>query len=424
MKMLRNSFVIVSAARSGSTALYRALNLIPGCWLAYEPMFDQVEHSVPAVRERVTNLLSDYTGFKHVCEPSGYPFQDPEQATIGEMEQDGPLWFELNSAILNHPGLRVIFLRRRNEFQRVVSHLMGRMTDLWGHTQHPMSADEPALYKKAVSNRDLPPLDENLVRWYLENIPQIFDRLRSAVTANPVIDVWYEDLFGDAVTISDRVAVFREIVNFLRLSAPEELFESPELALVLGPSGKLNDARTLEHVPNYRELCRSLGIPDDVPRRPAAPTDAAPALNAPAARMAELDLRRKWRLRAAGDENVAGLEFSAERPDMVRVVIEKAATDARFDIQLNVPDLALIANRAYTLRFRGRADKPRSVIAGVAQAHDPWQGLGLYESVDLFPEWKEFEATFVAAADDDQARVHFDLGSRAVSVELSDLTLR
>src|SRR5256885_150460 len=119
--MIVPSVLIFSGSRSGSTTLYRALNLIPGSQLAYEPGFHDIELSAESVKARIRTLLEDYSGFKHVFDPTGYPFRDVDSATIEEMERDSALWIRLNAAVLNHPGLRIVFLRRRDEFQRIVS---------------------------------------------------------------------------------------------------------------------------------------------------------------------------------------------------------------------------------------------------------------------------------------------------------------
>jgi SAM-dependent methyltransferase len=50
--------------------------------------------------------------------------------------------------------------------------------------------------------------------------------------------------------------------------------------------------------------------------------------------------------------------------------------------------------------------------------------LGLYRKIELTPEWQSFEEEFVAAADEDNARIHFDLGNSGIPVELASVNLR
>jgi hypothetical protein len=136
------------------------------------------------------------------------------------------------------------------------------------------------------------------------------------------------------------------------------------------------------------------------------------------------DIReRKWWLRVAAG-NLANLVFPPNNPEMVRIAIEKAKTKKRFDIQLNQSRLKVKSEHRYTVSFQARADSPRGIIVGFAQAHQPWTGLGLYRKIDLTSEWQSFEENFVATADEDNARIHFDVGGSNIAVEVSSVRLR
>jgi hypothetical protein len=130
-----------------------------------------------------------------------------------------------------------------------------------------------------------------------------------------------------------------------------------------------------------------------------------------------------WNLRVA-DGNIASLELSDGDPGAVRIPIDQAQRSAAWDIQANKTNLSVRADHRYALSFRARADRPRSITVGVSQAHEPWQGLGLYKNVDLTPEWKTFEAALVPTADEDNARIHFDVGDSDITVELATIRLR
>jgi len=122
--------------------------------------------------------------------------------------------------------------------------------------------------------------------------------------------------------------------------------------------------------------------------------------------------------------STARLAGSLDDPEGVQIAIEKAATGAAPDIQLNLPYYELQAGRRYALHFRGRADRPRNLGVGVAAAHAPWAGLGLYRQIELTAEWRRFEVEFAAAADEDNARIYFDAGESDPSVELTAVSLR
>lgn len=133
---------------------------------------------------------------------------------------------------------------------------------------------------------------------------------------------------------------------------------------------------------------------------------------------------RWFRLLRVADGNSARLTYPEENPDAVRVVIDLAATGVSWDVQLNLPRLGVVGEHRYVLSFLARADEPRTLKVGCAQGHAPWDNLGLYEDLDVDTTWRSVECEFVATADDSNARVHFDLGERAVSVDISAITLR
>lgn len=133
----------------------------------------------------------------------------------------------------------------------------------------------------------------------------------------------------------------------------------------------------------------------------------------------------RWlRLLRVAEGNLARLEMPADNPDFVRVAIAKTETGVSYDIQLNLPRLGLSASHHYALSFIARADQPRALAVGCAQGHAPWNNLGLYSTVELTSQWQTFELPFVAAVDEENARVHFDVGERAISVDISAVALR
>ncbi len=344
--MIKPAFVIVSPSRCGSTTLYRAFNLIPGIWMKHEPPFQDIERTVDAVRSHVKDLLSDYCGFKHVFDLTGCPFRSLDFAPIEEMERDLPLWIDLNSAILNYPGLHVIFLPRRDGFHRIISDQVAKTTNVW--RQSDLDGGSSG-YKEAISQVVPPPINEELVRWYLETLPKVEQTLRDAVTVNPVLDVWYEDLFGDDVGLDERIQRFGKLVEFLEMPAPERILESAEFSALFRRSGKLNDSNVFARIPNYQALRRKLRVAENAASAVSpTPEHAEPGRRPDPTPRCASDWRgveieyavvrpNNWRLRAAGD-SLAGLQFPLEQPDTVRVEISRASTGTSHDIQLNFAD--------------------------------------------------------------------------------------
>jgi glycosyltransferase involved in cell wall biosynthesis/SAM-dependent methyltransferase len=129
-----------------------------------------------------------------------------------------------------------------------------------------------------------------------------------------------------------------------------------------------------------------------------------------------------WWLRVA-EGNRANLEFPPDNSDAVRIAIEKAATGMSSDIQLNEPQLTVKANHNYVINFLARADSVRSIFVGFAKAHAPWSNLGLFGEIELTSDWQSFQFEFDATEDEDDARIHFDVGQKDIPVELSSVTL-
>ena len=137
-------------------------------------------------------------------------------------------------------------------------------------------------------------------------------------------------------------------------------------------------------------------------------------------------MEMKWlRLLRVAEGNLARLESRVANPDLVRINITTVATETGYDIQLNLPRLRVSLNQRYAVSFLARADAPRAIGVGCAQGHAPWSNLGLSsEGSRMEREWQPYELTFAATADDDNARIHFDVGGSTVSVEISAVALR
>lgn len=133
----------------------------------------------------------------------------------------------------------------------------------------------------------------------------------------------------------------------------------------------------------------------------------------------------RWlRLLRVAEGNIAQLVIPSDNPDSVRIDISKVTTRTSYDIQLNQPRLKAESKSRYIVNFLARADAPRTLFFGFAKGHAPWSNLGLYRQVALTPEWQSFEESFVVTEDEENARIHFDVGESDISVELSSVTVR
>jgi hypothetical protein len=111
-------------------------------------------------------------------------------------------------------------------------------------------------------------------------------------------------------------------------------------------------------------------------------------------------------------------------PNSIRLAIDELGAGAESQIQINLPYHPVTAGQRYAVSFRARADEPRTIDVGFAAAHAPWTGLGLYQSIALITEWRDFELEFTPTSDDANARVHLDVGGASPSLEVAGISLR
>lgn len=131
--------------------------------------------------------------------------------------------------------------------------------------------------------------------------------------------------------------------------------------------------------------------------------------------------RGKWTLRIS-HASEATLTRPGERPEATRVAISKCG-DLAWDVQLNLRRQSLARGQKYRVGFEARAESPRTIGAGVSMAHEPWSGLGLYDRVEVTTDWQRYSLDFVAAADDADARIHFDLGGNSAGIDIASAGL-
>ncbi len=106
----------------------------------------------------------------------------------------------------------------------------------------------------------------------------------------------------------------------------------------------------------------------------------------------------------------------------IRVAVTEVDGTA-WHAQVGQGRLSLAKGTTYHVQFHGSADRPTAVGVTVGQAHAPWQSLGLYRSVRLGTDGRDVTLTFVATADEDNARLTFLVGGTTGTLVLSDAAL-
>jgi hypothetical protein len=236
-----NSFLIFSLKRSGSTTLMRLLNALPGLRCMREPFnannygaryHDRVSDasSLSAV---LHEIWATYDGIKHVWEAEGWPFRDPA----------------LNARVALEPGQRVVFLRRRNILQRIVSLQISEQADVWSAIPH--------LDRERLSAFEFAPLDAAVVRRHVESEAELLDSLRDRLTAAGAqfIEVWYEDLYDAALAPETRRARAEEIIRFLGREPARDSASLGKIDRLLDPSvTRLNSEQTYTRIPGIAAI--------------------------------------------------------------------------------------------------------------------------------------------------------------------------
>ena len=94
-------------------------------------------------------------------------------------------------------------------------------------------------------------------------------------------------------------------------------------------------------------------------------------------------------------------------------------------MQFNQANLAVKRGGVYTVSFRAAADRRRTVSLSLMQAHDPWGNPGLGTGLALTKEPQSFTFTFIATADDENARLNFgDMNQEGAEFRLGKLSLQ
>ncbi len=134
-------------------------------------------------------------------------------------------------------------------------------------------------------------------------------------------------------------------------------------------------------------------------------------------------IKGEWWLRTDGGSE-ARLRLIEDPRNGVRVEIIAAPTGIAHDIQANRPFGAVRAGERLSVSFIIRASEPRPLAFGAADNAAPWGNLGLYEALDVIPQWQAVERSFIVGKDSDSLRLHFDLGQAPAVVEIGGLVLR
>jgi hypothetical protein len=233
--------IFLAHPRSGSSSLFQILQLHPALHLLEEPFnenFTRWSPDNPNYRDRIHDRAS----------------LDVQLAAIfarynGLKVLDYQLPDDLLTHLLHRSGSHLLFLRRRNLLQTVVSLLIAEQTQLW--KKWDMTQPLEDYY------RNLQPLDTNDVQRRIEDLHQHLAFCESLIQARPsgdALKLVYEELyFAPAEQRKEHIAALWRWLGLAPL-------ESEQISYYLNPTEvKINSATTYAWVPNAREIEQCCG---------------------------------------------------------------------------------------------------------------------------------------------------------------------
>ncbi|MBL7063089.1 MAG: carbohydrate binding domain-containing protein [Anaerolineae bacterium] len=93
-------------------------------------------------------------------------------------------------------------------------------------------------------------------------------------------------------------------------------------------------------------------------------------------------------------------------------------------VQFWQPGLVITAGQKYRVSFDAQAGAPGKIGFNVMQAHEPWDGLGLWGAATLSTTWGHYEATFEATQDETNGRLGFTVGQAVRTLWFDDVSLK
>jgi hypothetical protein len=228
--------ILFAHPRSGSSSLYQILQLHPELNILEEPFNEHFTEwnpnnknylslisDIPSLNAQLLEIFNAYNGVKVL------DYQLPD---------------ELAAHLLQRLDCKIIFLRRRNLLQSVVSVLIAEQTHLWKKWE--MSKPLEDYY------RNLQPLDiaeiQGRIR-YLKDHLDFFESVIDNRSAREAIKLTYEELYFASSAQQDQL--MNDVWNLLAITpllpSSYQNYAQPETA-------KINSAATYSFIPNAEEI--------------------------------------------------------------------------------------------------------------------------------------------------------------------------
>ncbi len=233
-----NKFIIFATARTGSTSLARVLGESSDVKMAIEPFHEGFSKWNPEEK--------DYSKFIVNSETMNQALNDLFSRYTAIKVLDYQLEPEVYYSMLKRKDFKILFLRRKNIAQSVLSNLVAEQTSEW-HKQ-----DNTEIYK------NLKPINLDKMSEMIEYVSTMNSENAKFLEENKKGDylpLYYEELYSDS--LEQNTANLKIICDFLGISLP------PEDAIkkyMLPAEAKINYLDIYKNVPNYKEIEEKFGV--------------------------------------------------------------------------------------------------------------------------------------------------------------------
>lgn len=235
--MIPNDHIILFAhPRSGSSSLFKTLNLHPALNLLEEPFnenhsswqagnkdYRSLVYDRPSLDLQLAEIFSICNGFKLL------DYQLPDKLTVD---------------VLTRPEHRILFIRRRNLLQAIVSVLIAQQTQLWKKWEMERPIEE---YYKQLRPLDIAEVQQRIIG--LKQHLDYFEMMLDQRADQKVHKLIYEDLY--LKDVAQQTNQLECVWGFLGV----EPINLEQMQVYLRPQiAKINSIATYDLLPNAREI--------------------------------------------------------------------------------------------------------------------------------------------------------------------------
>lgn len=232
-----NKFIIFATARTGSTSLARVLEESSDVKMAIEPFHDGFS--------RWNAGEKDYSNFIVDSETMNEALDDLFSRYTAIKVLDYQLEPEIYYSMFKRKDFKILFLRRKNIAQSVLSNLVAEQTAEW-HKQ-----GNTEIYKnlKPINLDKMSEMIEYIISLNSDNAKFLEENRKG-----DYLPLYYEELYSDS--LEQNTTNLKVICDFLDISVP------PDEAIkkyMLPSEAKINYLDIYKNVPNYEDIKMKFG---------------------------------------------------------------------------------------------------------------------------------------------------------------------